>query len=85
VVWKLDRLGSSIKELISTLVNLSEQGIGFKCLRDNIDTTVSEGKQVYKTFAALRTVMREKTTQDCVLPEPEDEKAADPKPLPLRR
>jgi DNA invertase Pin-like site-specific DNA recombinase len=61
VVWKLDRLGTSIKELISTMTFLAEQEIGFKCLMDNIDTTATGGKQVYKTFAALRNVLKEKT------------------------
>jgi DNA invertase Pin-like site-specific DNA recombinase len=61
VVWKLDRLGTSIKELIATMTFLAEQGIGFQSLTDNIDTTTSSGKQVYKTFAALRTMLREKT------------------------
>jgi DNA invertase Pin-like site-specific DNA recombinase len=58
VVWKLDRLGTSVKELIATMNFLAEQGIGFKSLTDNIDTTTSGEKQVYKTFAALRNVMR---------------------------
>jgi DNA invertase Pin-like site-specific DNA recombinase len=61
VVWKLDRLGTSIKELLATMTVLSEQGIGFKSLTDRIDTTTSGGKQVYKTFAALRNVLKEKT------------------------
>jgi DNA invertase Pin-like site-specific DNA recombinase len=41
VVWKLGRLGTSIKNLISTMAFLAEQRVGFKSLRDNIDTTVS--------------------------------------------
>jgi DNA invertase Pin-like site-specific DNA recombinase len=62
VVWKLDRLGSSIKELIGTMTFLAEQGIGFKSLTDNIDTTTRGGQQIFRTFAALQAVMKEKTT-----------------------
>jgi Resolvase, N terminal domain len=45
VVWKLDRLGTSVKELIATMNFLAEQGIGFKSLTDNIDTTTSGGNR----------------------------------------
>jgi DNA invertase Pin-like site-specific DNA recombinase len=41
VVWKLDRLGTSIKELVSTMMSLAEQGIGFQSLTDHINTTTS--------------------------------------------
>jgi DNA invertase Pin-like site-specific DNA recombinase len=34
VVWKLDRLGMSIKELVSTMMSFAEQGIGFQSLTD---------------------------------------------------
>jgi DNA invertase Pin-like site-specific DNA recombinase len=45
VVWKLDRLRTSIKDLLSTMTLLYKQGIGFKSLTDNIDTTMSGGNQ----------------------------------------
>jgi DNA invertase Pin-like site-specific DNA recombinase len=53
VVWKLDRLGSSIKELLATMTLLAEQGIGFKSLTDNIDTITRGGQQVFRIFGAL--------------------------------
>jgi DNA invertase Pin-like site-specific DNA recombinase len=62
VVWKLDRLGTSIKDMIRIMTYLSEQGIGFKSLTDKIDTTASGGKQVYRTYAALRDVLKAKTS-----------------------
>jgi DNA invertase Pin-like site-specific DNA recombinase len=62
VVWRLDRLGTSIKDLTATMRFLAEQGIGFQSLTDSIDTTTRGGKQVFRIFGALRTVMREKTT-----------------------
>jgi DNA invertase Pin-like site-specific DNA recombinase len=61
VVWRLDRLGTSIKELVATMTFLAEQGIGFQSLSEQIDTTKTGGKQVYQTFLALRTVLKEKT------------------------
>jgi DNA invertase Pin-like site-specific DNA recombinase len=61
VVWRLDRLGTSIKELVATMTFLAEQGIGFKSLTDNIDTTTRGGTQVFRIFGALRILMRERT------------------------
>ncbi len=61
VVWKLDRLGTSIKDLTTTMLFLAEQGIGFKSLSDSIDTTTREGTQVFRIFGALRALMRERT------------------------
>jgi DNA invertase Pin-like site-specific DNA recombinase len=53
VVWKLDRLGTSIKDLITTMTHLEERGIGFKSLTDSIDTTAKGGTQVFRIFRAL--------------------------------
>src|SRR3954454_6712139 len=52
VVWKLDRLGRSIRHLIDTINSLQEAGIGFRSLTEQIDTT-SGGKLVFHVFAAL--------------------------------
>ena len=41
VVWRLDRLGRSLRHLIDTVTMLHEKGIGFKSLQENIDTTTS--------------------------------------------
>jgi DNA invertase Pin-like site-specific DNA recombinase len=43
VVWRLDRLGRSLKHLIETIQQLDNRHIGFKSLTENIDTTTSGG------------------------------------------
>ena len=65
VVWKLDRLARSMKQLIETVEGLEEQGIGFRSLTEAIDTTTSGGKLVFHIFGALaefeRSIIRERT------------------------
>jgi DNA invertase Pin-like site-specific DNA recombinase len=65
VVWKLDRLGRSIRHLIDTVGQLQERKIGFRSLQESIDTTTSGGKLVFHVFAALaefeRDLIRERT------------------------
>lgn len=65
VVWRLDRLGRSLKDLIETVNALHARGIGFKSLQEQIDTTTSGGKLVFHVFGALaefeREVIRERT------------------------
>ncbi|MGH8655689.1 MAG: recombinase family protein, partial [Gammaproteobacteria bacterium] len=46
VVWRLDRLGRSLKQLIETITDLNNRKIGFKSIQENIDTTTSGGKLV---------------------------------------
>lgn len=53
VVWKLDRLGRSIKHLIEVVIALSEINIGFQSLQEKIDTTTSGGKLIFHIFASL--------------------------------
>jgi len=53
VVWKLDRFGNSLKHLIQVISELNERGIGFKVLKENIDTTTSGGKLIFHIFGAL--------------------------------
>jgi DNA invertase Pin-like site-specific DNA recombinase len=53
VVWKLDRLGRSLPHLIATIRGLGDQGVGFRSLTENIDTTSSGGKLVFHLFGAL--------------------------------
>lgn len=53
VVWRLDRLGRSLKHLIDTVTLMEQQGVGFRSLHENVDTTSSTGKLVFHIFAAL--------------------------------
>ena len=65
VVWRLDRLGRSIRHLIDQLRALDERGVGFRSLQETIDTTSSGGRLVFHVFAALaefeRDLIRERT------------------------
>jgi DNA invertase Pin-like site-specific DNA recombinase len=53
VVWKLDRLGRSLRHLIDTVNTLNERGIGFRSVTEGIDTTTPAGRLVFHVFAAL--------------------------------
>jgi DNA invertase Pin-like site-specific DNA recombinase len=65
IVWRLDRLGRSIRDLIDWVNLLEDEGIGFKSLQESIDTTTSSGKLIFHIFAALaefeRNLIRERT------------------------
>ena len=65
VVWRLDRLGRSLKHLIEMVNQLEERGIGFKSLQESIDTSSSGGKLIFHMFGALaefeRNLIRERT------------------------
>lgn len=65
VVWKLDRLGRSLKHLIEVVTDLQARGVGFRSLQEAIDTTTSGGKLVFHVFGALaefeREIIRERT------------------------
>jgi DNA invertase Pin-like site-specific DNA recombinase len=65
VVWRLDRLGRSLKDLIERLTELNHRNIGFKSLTENIDTTTSGGKLIFHIFGALaefeRDLIQERT------------------------
>lgn len=64
-VWKLDRLGRSLKHLIETVNELHAKGVGFASLQENIDTTTPGGKLIFHVFGALaefeRELIRERT------------------------
>ena len=65
VVWRLDRLGRSLRHLLEVVTGLAGQQVGFRSLTENIDTTTSGGRLVFHVFAALaefeREIIRERT------------------------
>lgn len=65
VVWKLDRLGRSLKQLIEAALDLQARGIGLKSLQEQIDSTTPGGKLVFHMFGALaefeRDLIKERT------------------------
>lgn len=65
VVWKLDRLGRSLKHLIETVTKLQERNVGFISLTESIDTTTPGGKLIFHIMGALaefeRDLIRERT------------------------
>ena len=65
VVWKLDRLGRSLKHIIELVAHLETKGVGLIFLQEKIDTTGSAGKFYLQIFGALaefeRNIIRERT------------------------
>lgn len=65
VVWRLDRLGRSLPDLVQIIADLEQRGIGFESLAEKIETGSASGKLVFHVFAALaefeRGLIRERT------------------------
>lgn len=65
VVWRLDRLGRSLRHLIDVVTSLAGRGIGFRSLTEGMDTTTAGGMLVFQIFGAIaefeRNLIRERT------------------------
>ncbi|WP_027591173.1 recombinase family protein [Pseudomonas sp. RL] len=65
VVWKLDRLARSLKDLVEMVHDLNQRGVGFRSLTEAIDTTSTGGRLVFHIFGALaefeHNLIRERT------------------------
>jgi DNA invertase Pin-like site-specific DNA recombinase len=65
VVWKLDRLGRSLPDLVDIINGLAKSGVFFESLTENIDTGSASGRLIFHIFAALadfeRSLIRERT------------------------
>jgi DNA invertase Pin-like site-specific DNA recombinase len=65
VVWRLDRFGRTLRELIDLVNGLGDRGVGFRSLTENIDTNTVGGKLIFHIFGALaefeRDLIKERT------------------------
>jgi DNA invertase Pin-like site-specific DNA recombinase len=65
VIWKLDRLGRSLRDLIEIVARLESDGIQFVSLTEDINTKTASGKLIFHVFAVLaefeRNLIRERT------------------------
>jgi DNA invertase Pin-like site-specific DNA recombinase len=59
IVWRLDRLGRSLKDLVQKVEDLQQRQVGFRSLHESIDTTSSVGKFQFHVFSALAEFERE--------------------------
>lgn len=85
VVWKLDRLGRSLKYLIEVITRLNERAIGFRSLTEQIDTTTLGGKLIFHIFGSLaefeRDLIRERTQAGLAAARARGRKGGRPKKL----
>ncbi len=85
VVWKLDRLARSMRQLIETVEDLQARGIELRSLTESIDTATPGGRLVFHLFGALaefeRAVIRERTTAGLQAARERGKKGGRPKTL----
>ena len=85
VVWRLDRLGRSLKDLIEIMSKLDERGIELSSLSESIITTNNSGRLIFHLFGALaefeRHLIRERTTAGLVAARARGHKGGRPKAL----
>ena len=84
-VWRLDRLGRSLKHLIELIGSLEERKVGFRSLQESIDTTSPGGRLVFHIFGALsefeRNLIRERTKAGLAAARARGRKGGRPKAL----
>lgn len=88
VVWKLDRLGRSLKHLVELVSDLNEKNVGFQSLNDPVDTTSSQGRLIFNIFASLaefeRDIIRERTQAGLSAARARGKKGGRPKGIPKK-
>jgi len=89
VVWKLDRLGRSLPDLITRVAALKERNIGFQSVQENLDTATPGGKLFFHLFGALaefeRDLIRERTVAGLAAARARGRKGGRPKALDQKR
>jgi DNA invertase Pin-like site-specific DNA recombinase len=89
VVWKLDRLGRSLRDLIEVVNALYERGVGLRSLHESIDTTAPTGKLTFHVFAALSEfecdLLRERTRAGIIAAQKRGAKLGRPRLLTLEQ
>jgi len=86
VVWRLDRLGRSLKHLIQVVTDLQERGVGFRSLTEQINTTTSGGTLIFQVFGVLAEFERDLIQERTKCSNPERSAAfAAPMPVAMRR
>src|SRR5512135_3090436 len=89
VVWRLDRLGRSLKPFIELMTEREQAGIGFQSVQEHIDTTSPGGKLVFHIFGALaefeRNLIRERTQAGLDAARARGRKGGRPKSLSVRQ
>ena len=87
-VWRLDRLGRSLPDLIKIIGELRDAGIGFESVTEKIDTTTATGELTFHIFAALaqfeRQLIRERTKAGLASARARGRKGGRPKKLSLQ-
>jgi len=85
VVWRLDQLGRSLKNLIELVGSLEDKKVGFRSLQEEMDTMSSGGKLIFHVFGALaefeRNLIRERTTAGLTAARARGRKGGRPKRL----
>lgn len=85
VIWKLDRLARSLKDLVNLVNEIQEKGAGLSSLNDQIDTTTPHGKFTFHVFAAMaefeRDIIRERTNAGLAAARARGRKGGRPKGL----
>ena len=85
VVWRLDRLSRSLKDLIEMVAKLDERNVGLKSLHEAVDTSSTSGKLIFHIFGALaefeRNLIRERTQAGLIAARARGRKGGRPKAL----
>jgi DNA invertase Pin-like site-specific DNA recombinase len=88
IIWKLDRLARSLKDLVSLVTLIHEKGAELHSLNDHINTTTPHGKLTFHLFAALaefeRDIIRERTKAGLTAARARGRKGGRPKGLPKK-